>query len=591
MHEDNRRAIERALARIPRAHWDELLERPEGLELARRREAVRDCLRQMGRLAPGAPPSPVADVIDLLGHDVLACGELSRWIRHQLLLQLAPTKWERLKARYRELDNARGAPLHGSATQAGVGSELMAQSWQRGSRWVRAFCEALELPEVLAHGRDRALFDDEVVEAPVTLDELHDFQKDAHKKLLAFLAEGAGTAALLSLPTGAGKTRVAVDALCDHLAAARSGGRNVVLWIAQSDELLMQAWTCFRQVWSAPRSTAPPRRTALEILRAWGGRKMDSMELDDGPTVVIAGIQQLHAWLDNRDGLAELFPRRRLAAVVIDEAHRLIAPSYRDVFLVLGLRQKQRWQVPANAPPVIGLSATPWRSDDAQSESLREYFQRALVTSKQLGVRPIARLQECEILSKVRWQPLLSGPAPALTTSEQRRFDEFNDLPLDYLARLGREPTRNAQIVERLIALPSRSRALVFACSVEHAEVLTLLLNRAAEAEVAATVTGRTHRAARAEAIARFRDGDSLRFLCNVGVLTTGFDAPMADVVCITRPTTSAVLYEQMVGRGLRGPANGGTSTCRVLDVQDEGLPGEIMSYERVLALWDRERG
>ena len=70
-------------------------------------------------------------------------------------------------------------------------------------------------------------------------------------------------------------------------------------------------------------------------------------------------------------------------------------------------------------------------------------------------------------------------------------------------------------------------------------------------------------------------------------MLTTGFDAPRADTVCITRPTMSALLYEQMVGRGLRGPKNGGTEKCLVIDVQDEGMPDGIQSYQRVLHLWD----
>jgi superfamily II DNA or RNA helicase len=165
-------------------------------------------------------------------------------------------------------------------------------------------------------------------------------------------------------------------------------------------------------------------------------------------------------------------------------------------------------------------------------------------------------------------------------------MEELRDLPPEYLTRLGQEAERNARIVGCLLELPEKRRALVFACSVEHAEVLALLLNRAAGAEVAAAVTGRTHRGDRSDAVTRFREGE-LRFLCNIGVLTTGFDAPRTDVVCITRPTTSAILYEQMVGRGLRGEANNGTKSCLVLDVQDEGLPGEIMSYARVKHLWD----
>lgn len=592
MTKDERDQIVCVLSRIPRAAWEDLLKRPEGAALARRRSVVRECLREMGRLSPGAPPSPAGDVIDLLGHEIISAGDLSRWIRYQLLVRLPSAKWNHLASRFREINSARADHLHGSATQPGKGSEVMADYWQRGGRWARAFCEVLDLPEVLAHSRPRELPCDELVEAPVTLGALHDFQIDTYKKLRMHLADGTGTSALLSLPTGAGKTRVAVDALCDHLAKQASGGssRNVVLWIAQSDELQMQAWTCFRQVWSSPSADATsPRTTALELIRAWGQRKLDTLDLDDGPTVVIAGIQQLHAWLDDTGALTEALPRRRLAAVVVDEAHRLVTPSFRDVLMALGLRGKNHWRVPATAPPVLGLTATPWRSSESQSESLRSYFQQTLVTSEELGRRPIPALQERGILSKVVWKSLPVGPAPDLTPLERRHFDEFSDLPPEYLTRLGHVDRRNALIVQSLLDLPGSSRALVFACSVEHAEVLSLLLNRTFGTEIAAVVTGRTHRAERVDVINRFRQGNSLRFLCNVGVLTTGFDAPQANVVCITRPTTSSVLYEQMVGRGLRGPKNGGTARCRVLDVQDEGLPGEIMSYERVQSLWDRE--
>ncbi len=69
--------------------------------------------------------------------------------------------------------------------------------------------------------------------------------------------------------------------------------------------------------------------------------------------------------------------------------------------------------------------------------------------------------------------------------------------------------------------------------------------------------------------------------------LTTGFDTPKVDVVCLTQPTMSALRYEQMAGRGLRGPKNGGTLRCLIIDVQSKGLPKEVLSYERVIALWD----
>ncbi len=174
-----------------------------------------------------------------------------------------------------------------------------------------------------------------------------------------------------------------------------------------------------------------------------------------------------------------------------------------------------------------------------------------------------------------------------MTSAQWRQFEKFKDLPGDYLNQLGLSQERNARIIRRLARLPKRRRAIVFACSIAHAEILTVALNQALGSGSSAVVTGQTPRAERADVIERFRGGQ-LRFLCNVGVLTTGFDAPRADVVCLTRPTTSAILYEQMVGRGLRGPRNGGTRRCLVVDVQDDGMPEGILSYARVLELWDR---
>lgn len=593
MNQDDREQIERALGRIPRGAWDALLESDEGRELARRREAVRETLRCMGKLPVGAPTRPTGDVVDLLGHRLLSDRTFGPWIRQSLLTALPSTKWDRLAQRYRKLAGKRAGELHGNATQEGKGSRVMADYWHQGGRWAEELCEALELPSVLATRREDPYPDDELISPTITLGPLHDFQVDVYTKLRDLLSGGLGRTALLSLPTGAGKTRVAVEALCDHLAAQPTGrrGRNVVLWIARSHELQMQAWSCFRQVWQSPPERADgrsiPRRVPLSLKRAWGGVDHASIEIDDGPTALIAGIDQLASWTARHPEFFDDFPRRRLAGVVIDEAHGVITNEHREVLIALGLRARHRWRPRQDAPPVIGLSATPWRTQETQSASLQDYFESNLLTPKELDERPIETLQGRAILADVRWERLRIEGSPVMTSQERRRFETFRDLPAEFLERLGEAHARNARIVDRLLRLPPRSRVLVFGCSVEHAEVLTLALNRAAGAEVAAVVTGRTPRAERVEVVERFREGGALRFLCNVGVLTMGFDAPKTDVVCITRPTTSAILYEQMVGRGLRGKLNGGTATCRVLDVQDDGLPEGIMSYARVKRAWD----
>lgn len=68
--------------------------------------------------------------------------------------------------------------------------------------------------------------------------------------------------------------------------------------------------------------------------------------------------------------------------------------------------------------------------------------------------------------------------------------------------------------------------------------------------------------------------------LCNHCVPSTGFDAPKTDLVLIARQVFSPVRYMQMVGRGLRGTANGGKETCRIVTVLDNlDRFGELHPY------------
>lgn len=590
MNAEEREQTEAVLSqRISRDAWNEFLASDEGTEFSRRLKLVRATLEEAELLSPGSQPRPSAEAIDVYGNGLLNNSDVGPFLRQTLLENISSRDWNRLKEKYALVAGSRGEPVHGNMKQAGAGSRVMAEHWQKGGRWAQDFCAIVGLPECLALSERRDLPEDESIWPAEPLAPLHDFQSEVYEMLRALLDDGSGTA-MLSLPTGAGKTRTVVDAVCDHLASSDNAKRNVVLWVAQSEELQTQAWECFRQVWQVPPDTTSSERVhrpgPLRLLCAWGSRKPDTLELGRERTIIIAGIQQLHSWV-RRDPtiLAELFPKDRRAAIIVDEAHRLIAEQHRDVLLALDLRLKHRWQAPQNAALVIGLTATPWRTESSQDESLRSYFQKALLKPDRLGDRPIRELQRRGILSKVTHEPLAIDGTPEMTPKQRVEFETYHELPQDYLKVLGRDVSRNATIIHKLRRLPKSTKALVFACSVEHAELLTLLLNRAL-GPCAAVVTGKTPRGARASLIKEFRDG-KLRYLCNVGVLTTGFDAPKANVVCLTRPTASALLYEQMVGRGLRGPKNGGTEHCLVIDVQDEGLVNDVQSYARVVELWD----
>ena len=107
---------------------------------------------------------------------------------------------------------------------------------------------------------------------------------------------------------------------------------------------------------------------------------------------------------------------------------------------------------------------------------------------------------------------------------------------------------------------------MLFANSVSHSKELAARLQL--KGINAAEISGNTSSTARRFFLKQFQEGE-LRVLCNHSVLATGFDAPRVDMVLIARQVFSPVRYMQMVGRGLRGVANGGTSECNIITILD----------------------
>jgi len=332
-----------------------------------------------------------------------------------------------------------------------------------------------------------------------------------------------------------------------------------VLWVAQTDELCEQAVQTFRQVWLNLGATG----TDLRIARLWGGNPNPVPQDPDEALVVVATINTLNS----RCKGGSLDWLRELGLVVVDECHHAIAPSYTDLIKWINHGEADSAR---REPPIIGLSATPFRVDDNESQRLAKRFNNRWLPSDQESL--YNELLDGGQLAKTKHQEL--GSKAELTPEEISALEniqgqwegfEFERILERINQRLAMDRNRNTLLIET-VARAHETSILFFTNSVTHAEVMAAHLNL--RGIPAAAISGETPTSARRWFIDAFQK-KKLRVLCNHSVLTTGFDAPHTDLVLISRQVFSPVRYMQMVGRGLRGPANGGSSHCRIVTVRD----------------------
>lgn len=408
------------------------------------------------------------------------------------------------------------------------------------------------------------------VEGPPQVPDLHDYQRDIVDEFRRLLrGELGGRRAILSLPTGAGKTRVAVDALIEAMQFDAFAGP--ILWVAQSDELCEQAVQTWSFVW---RGLGPPREK-LAISRLWASNEAEPV--DGAVQVVVATVQKLLAGCVNDseyDWLAEA------GCVVIDEAHHSITTGYTELLDWLGLSRGR------GTRPLVGLTATPFRGTSTEeTERLVSRYGGRRLDGRAFGEDdPYGILQERGILAQVRHRVLGGADDFELTDDELRMLERTRLFPRSAEERLGLDIDRNERLLHEITALPEDWTILLFATSVDHAQTMAALLTL--DGISAKPITGLTEPGPRRHYIEQFREGD-LRVLTNYGVLTQGFDAPAVRAIFVARPTYSPNLYQQMIGRGLRGPANGGKPECLIVNVEDNVRQfGEQLAFREFEHLW-----
>tara|TARA_B110001469_G_scaffold118246_1_gene124840 strand:- start:2834 stop:4510 length:1677 start_codon:yes stop_codon:yes gene_type:complete len=430
------------------------------------------------------------------------------------------------------------------------------KKWVAGGPWARSFCRAFRLdPKYAGYKAEPRPQSLEVLEAYEPLEPLLEFQEDLSNRIFKRICRKPAGRSMATLPTGAGKTRTMIDAIL-RFQAERPG---VVLWIATTSEVCEQAAKAYKRSYE---NCAPSFGSAVQ--RFWG----DSYKLrgNFSQGLLVAGIQKLYSQIEESEVLREMI-KKHVTLVVFDEAHHATAPTYKQTLnTICELRKRPR-------VPLIGLTATPGKGTDADGEGVRKlakFFDCDLLQSKQLKNKklPIQWLQGQKVLSKVDKLNVAGEKNIKLTAEEKKHMLKFSSFSPELLERVGKIPGRNTKILRHG---SDTQKTLVFACDTLQAHLLAHeWRKRYDNKNIARSITAETPYALRRRWLQEFMDTESeLKIIVNVGVLTTGFDAPKVERLILARPTMSRVLFEQMVGRGLRGPLFGGYESCKVIDIVD----------------------
>lgn len=264
--------------------------------------------------------------------------------------------------------------------------------------------------------------------------------------------------------------------------------------------------------------------------------------------VTFASVQSVAANLDQF--------RDEYSLVIIDECHRVSGEETSQYQRIIELLRQQN-----DSLKVLGLTATPYR---LAMGWIYRYHYRGFVRGGEdkpfqhcIYELPLSYMINRGYLTR----PELVNAAVAqydFSALPQDRFGEYAEKDVNQLLSKHQRVTRAIieQVMEQAV---ERQGVMIFAATVEHAREITGYLPE----HQTALVTGATGQKDRDLLIQQFKQRQ-LKYLVNVSVLTTGFDAPHVDFIAILRPTQSVSLYQQIVGRGLR--LDEGKRDCLVID-------------------------
>lgn len=307
---------------------------------------------------------------------------------------------------------------------------------------------------------------------------------------------------LVVAATGTGKTVVAA---LDYKRTAERWGGASLLFVAHRHEILTQSRSLFRHVL---------RDGAFGELLVGGERPTEDRH-------VFASVQSL-AHIDLQSIRPDAYD-----VVMVDEFHHAEAPTYRRLLEHLKPRL------------LLGLTATPERAD---SRDILQWF----------GGKIAVELRLWDALNQGLLSPFQYFGVADEVDLRQLEWKRTGYDTLALSALYTANDFRTSKIlksVNDLVSDPMAMRALGFCVSIEHAEYMARSFDQAGIPSRA--VLGTTDPAARSQIVRDLRDR-AINAIFTVDVFNEGIDIPEVDTVLLLRPTESATVFLQQLGRGLR---------------------------------------
>ena len=373
---------------------------------------------------------------------------------------------------------------------------------------------------------------------------LYDFQKDAVRALKEHFIDNDRAAGMLVMPTGSGKSRTST---CFLIREMISRGYQVI-WLVHRHMLIDQAADCFYRYAGLSKIENPKIKSYRLTCISNAHMKMSAADKDD---VIVASVNSV---CRNTSHLSRILKRKVM--IVVDEAHRTFAPSYRKV---IGYVRKHRKDV-----KLLGITATPIRANDEDSKTLLALYDNVIIYDVSMSELIKRRILADPTFIRVETNEDFE---PQISFDEGKWIDKNGELPESLVNKIAISKARNICIVSQYLEHRDEyGKTLIFAMNILHGRLLKEDLDKAG-VQCGFIYSGNTDNL---KIIKDYRHG-KFDVLINVAILTEGSDIPEIQTVFLTRPTQSEGLLMQMIGRGMRGPkADKGTETVNIVDFHDK---------------------